>query len=238
MLEKKVSKRIIGTALTALLCLPVTALTVQAEGPSTGSTGTKTSDVYGNLMNETGNITLEMKNDAGVVGGGEVAAYRVAEIQSGDHGYYFSYLSAFGEGKLEDPSQENLPTQLSERASSVKADASTAVGSDGVAKFAGLKTGVYLIVQTKAADGYYAVKPFLVTLPESMDANDAAQINLDVVATPKVSPVEKIPTPKPNKPQKELVDTGLLYWPIGVLLAGGIALCVAGAVRRRKAVNG
>lgn len=238
MLEKKVCKRIIGTALTAMLCLPVTALTVQAEGPSTGSTATKTSDQYGNLMNETGSITLEMKNDSGVVGGGEVAAYRVAEIQSGDKGYYFSYLSAFGEGKLEDPTQENLPKQLSERTSSVKADASAAIGSNGVAKFEGLKTGVYLIVQTKAANGYYAVNPFLVTLPQSTDVKDASQFVLDVVATPKVGPVKIVPTPKPGKPQKELVDTGLLYWPIGVLLAGGIALCVAGVVRRRKVVNG
>ena len=56
------------------------------------------------------------------------------------------------------------------------------VDADGNAAFEDLELGLYLIVQSKASNGYAPIKPFLVSLPMA----ENGKWNYEVDASPKV----------------------------------------------------
>ena len=97
---------------------------------------------------------------------------------------------------------------------------------NGIAKFENLTTGLYLIYQEKAAEGYSKLSPFLVTVPYTVDGKMIYDVTVD-----SKSELERNPTP-PTEPDKEpdekLPQTGQLTWPIPVMAASGIALFLLG----------
>ena len=76
-----------------------------------------------------------------------------------------------------------------------------AVGNDGNVVFDDLELGLYLVVQTKASNGYKPVNSFLVSLPMAEDG----QWNYEVDASPKVgayTPEPETPPSPPDTPDK------------------------------------
>lgn len=57
-------------------------------------------------------------------------------------------------------------------------------GEDGTVYFEDLELGLYLVVQTGIASGYYAIDPFLVSIPMT----EQNEWNYDIEADPKVQP--------------------------------------------------
>ena len=92
------------------------------------------------------------------------------------------------------------------------------VNGAGEVLFDGLEAGRYLLVQQKAAPGFYPIKPFLVRL--SLVAGGTMIDRID--AAPKMEPEKKLP------------QTGQLVWPIWVTVGLGISLVAVGVVIRKR----
>ena len=143
--------------------------------------------------------------------GGEVTLYRAGDVE----GSGFRLTEAFGGGYVtfQDSLSENLASWLAERAeggTTLKAD------KDGVVSFPDLEEGLYLVVQTEAASGYYPFNPFLVNIPW-----DGYEWDMD--AKPKM---ELLPKQSPQ------TGDDILPAVAAMLLSGmGLAFCLG---RRKK----
>ena len=86
------------------------------------------------------------------------------------------------------------------------------VDTSGQVIFDGLSAGKYLLVQQKAAEGFYPMNPFLIQLPLESDGIQVGCIE----AAPKLEPEKKLP------------QTGQLIWPAWMMLSLGIAFAGIG----------
>ena len=184
-----------------------------------------------------GTITVKMEYDGRTITGGTFTAYRVGQIQKDNGSYSFvktSDMEAFpggyddiGSAKL----AEDAAAFLKEH--SVRAYA-TAENKGGTAVFTDLETGLYLIVQTEASDGYKPLKPFLVTVPMNENGKYVYEVNAAGKFQPQPDNPDK--PDKPTTPQKPseptLPQTGQLNWPVPVLAALGLMVFSAGWVLR------
>ncbi len=199
------------------------------------------------------------------VSGGTLALYRIADVYFSDsEGYGYVYTSEFAgceESLLTEEGLGLADTADIFAAQIVKAEipaiASSTVNAEGKAYFADLPCGLYMITQGTAAEGYYAVNPFLVTIP--LLENGTWSYHVD--ATPKTSPAEKVeePTTKETPMETPMAEgnpttktpdltgsgtnpasrakTGDLANVVGLVLivvAAGIVLVIA--VRRRRKI--
>lgn len=110
------------------------------------------------------------------------------------------------------------------------------VGKDGTAAAQLPTLGLYLVMQQKPAPGYYAIKPFVVSVPNMVEG----ALVYDVDASPKTQPAEKQPepTPTPEEPEEtptptpppagQLPQTGQLNWPVPLLALSGMGLFLLG----------
>lgn len=221
-----------------------------------------------------GSLSLELfdVNDK-VVPGGAISIYFLAEAQKDkNNNETLSYLQAYdsmtGKPALNDAA---LSAAISSNSSNnwkeavkfvefinkntISATARETADSKGRVSFVGLKLGLYLVVQKEldVAEGYYAMKPFLVTIPGT---NAEGKWIYDVIgAEPKMQPVKKpnTPTPSPNNPSKTttttttpptpttpivpsgpLPQTGQLNWPIPVITIIGLCFMIVGSYIDRK----
>ncbi len=207
-------------------------------------------------LNETGSISVTFKDSATgqVIGDGVMTLYKVADIESSDGNLAYVYTEGFAGSEivLGDLTAETLAGDLHTYAknNSVNAAKIGTVNNMGICYFDELELGLYLVVQTAAAEGYHIIAPFLVSVPISTTAGWV----YDVEATPKMekglsnytsssvttSSTTTPPTSTTRDPsdvygaQNQLPQTGQLNWPIPVLAGGGILLFLIGWV----AVNG
>ena len=105
----------------------------------------------------------------------------------------------------------------------------TEARADGTYRFTNLKTGLYLIRQQKAADGYNDMNSFLVSVPSLVNG----EYLYDIAADVKTQLYTQSP-PHPSEPPEKLPQTGLLYWPVPVMAAVGLALLLVGVLLLRK----
>lgn len=213
------TKRILSL-LCALMLLPLLALSAVADVVDTPKRGS---------------ITIQMKHDGKNVPGGELTIYRVAKINGSAFEYLPDYASC--EIPLGDLSSASLPATLAAlvKAKNLQGTMGT-IDANGKIKFHDLETGLYLIIQTKAAEGFHAVNPFLVTLPRTV----GGKYVYDVDASPKVElipeettkPTE--PTTETTKPGTYIPQTGQTNWPIPALTAGGLFCIGFGWCLRKK----
>ncbi len=208
-------------------------------------------------LTKEGSITVTLRTDdnGGVVSDGILTLYQVAVLDLHDWDMSYIYTAAF-EGCAEapeyskDPDPVKIASAMAEWASvnSVQGTA-RGIGLNGTATFDGLIPGLYLIVQTESSEGYYAINPFLVTLP--MEEN--AEWVYDIDASPKTEilkeksegrdaePVEKETPPAVIPPDKtpvspispSLPQTGQLNWPVPVLAILGTVLIAAGIILKK-----
>ena len=184
---------------------------------------------------DTGSITVSFGTQDKPVTGGNLVLYRVAEVVRDDADLKFSYLSAFAfcSQSLEDVSSTKLTAELANIVLRDKpTPQATAQNTEGKIVFRDLPTGLYLLMQTTPAKGYYVINPFLVTIPITADG----EYRYDVEASSKMAlePEETTTPPPPTWPGSNIPQTGQLKWPVPVLAAAGLALLSLGMVLRRK----
>lgn len=105
--------------------------------------------------------------------------------------------------------------------------------ANGVASFADLKEGCYLVCSMASKQEFV---PFLVWIPTSLDREKL----YDIQATPKTESTQDPTTPGSSTPSEpNIPQTGSLLWPQYVLLGLGTVLMILGTVEvikgRRKA---
>ncbi len=200
MYEKRVRKGIKLSILVGLLALITVISAFAAAYPTVN-------------MDETGSITVTMNTRSDKQGdpvlGGEMTIYKVADVVSiggtadQEGGYFFYATDEFKaaiasddnpDGRISGEDQDGWPTLAEELSDYLYANQDTidyvAVGdlTTGTVTFENLSVGLYLLIQTKPADGYYAANPFLVSVPlysgETEDG-DYGTYEYNVDATPK-----------------------------------------------------
>lgn len=187
-------------------------------------------------VSKQGSISINMIYDQETVPGGEMTLYQVGEINEEDGNYSFVLTGEFTDCKasLDDIQSVQLAKDLAAYANDNGITGITGkINDNGQVCFTDLQLGLYLAVQSKAADGYSKADAFLVSIP----MNENGTYLYDVDASPKVE-LEKLPdTPpteptKPSKPTKPsqptLPQTGQLNWPIPVLAMLGLCLFTFG----------
>ena len=191
-----------AAALLLMLCL----LAVSALPAFATSANIKLTDRNGDPM--TGTIRVRLYDEASqkALRGGELTIYRVAEVQRKNGDLSFEYCGDFyGCGiALGDLTDSTLADQLLEYMPQGARGTTKTVDADGNAAFEDLELGLYLIVQSKASNGYAPIKPFLVSLPMA----ENGKWNYEVDASPKVGGYTPVnpdtppvpPTPVPDKP--------------------------------------
>ena len=173
-----------------------------------------------------GSITVTMRYDGKAIAGGEITLYRVGDVQEEDGNYSFTPTADYAGSGISFDSVQSPETagKLAEFANKQGLRGNTRqIASDGTALYQNLKPGLYLLVQNRAAKGFEAVSPFLVTLP-MLDGDDYIY---QVDAGPKVSPV---PAEKPENPeQPKTGQSGLPIWTFSLSAVGLVLL-----LRNRK----
>ncbi len=184
-----------------------------------------------------GTITISMKKDGKAVPGGEFEMYQIADISLSDGKSKYAFTKDFKACKLSlnhmdsDKFASGLERYIkNNKISGVK----KSVDQDGIAKFSNLKTGVYFVMQSKAAKGYSKANSFTVLLPASEDG----EYNYHIQANPKFdfSSSESTTmqtTVKPSEPtDTRLPKTGQMNLPVPILTASGICMFVLGLIMR------
>lgn len=196
-------------------------------------------------INARGSLSVTMREVGRkiAVPGGKLTIYQVAEIHSTDTGLSYAYLPDFADCGLQlgDLTGSKFAHDLKNYAKSNQLIGTTkTIGADGKVIFDNISLGLYLVVQNKAANGYYAVTPFLVSVPTLKNGSWIYQVD----ATPKVELVQKkklTDTPKKTTSLSfgsKLPQTGQLNWPVPVLAICGLLLFAFGwgitFTRRKK----
>lgn len=128
--------------------------------------------------------------------------YQVAEITSKETEIQYAFTNGFENCglKLDNLEDELLAEKLKAEIGASTVGVAQTIGADGTAGFSGLEEGIYLVVQTKAANGYEMFSPFLVSLP----MRENGQWKYQVEAMPKI---EVSVSGKPETPVKQPVST-------------------------------
>ena len=201
-------------------------------------------------MDETGSISITIKYENNPVAGGSLTLYNVASISLDDGNLSYVLTSDFSEFETDfsDISSDTFAKDLKNYADANKLEGKTEeVDEDGKVSFEGLNLGLYLMVQKDAADGYYEMNPFVVSVPDesmgkvvyNVDASPKTEIIRKPVEPPETETTTVVPTttaynvnaptgaPTPTVPTV-IPQTGLLIWPVLLLAMVGLLLMAIG----------
>ncbi len=182
-INKKTAWALASLLLVLLLCCTSLTAFAAADTPSLD-------------LSKKGSISLQLyseENDAPVKDG-TLALYQVADLylENGNMAYentaeFSSVTSAL------DAEDSELAAELAAYVSSNGIEGTYAeIASDGSVAFTELPLGMYLIIQTEQSTGYYAIEPFLVTVPM---AGENSWV-YDVDASPKTEIAVQPETPE------------------------------------------
>lgn len=117
------------------------------------------------------------------------------------------------------------------------------VNDSGLAEWADLELGLYLVINKTAAKGYEPIQAFLITVPRYLNG----VYLYDVTANPKQDTVDTaVPetpegttkTPSTGKQTSttgtKLPQTGQLWWPVPILACAGVLCVMIGWYGRRR----
>lgn len=163
------------------------------------------------------------------ISGGTLTAVKVGYVDEEDGNYFFS--QEMTGVRLDDVTSSNAPAVQKEfydnNRNGYDFYTQTKTVKNGKATFSGLSTGLYLIIQETAADGYSKLNPFLVSVPYMENGeyqyHVKASIKLELEREPE--PTDPPPT-TPDDPK--LPQTGQLNWPVPLLVVSGLVLFTAG----------
>lgn len=167
-------------------------------------------------LSRTGSIKVSLYDSetSEAVGGGTLTLYRVAKVQKDNANLSFVYTNGFEDCGVElgDLSEGELAGRLAEKIAATAESTTVEISDLGVAEFGDLEVGLYLVVQTTAAENYNVINPFLVSVP----IQENGSYIYDVDALPKVgTAAKKTPEPPdtpdtpdtPDKPEEENPNT-------------------------------
>ncbi len=167
-------------------------------------------------LSRTGSIKVSLYDSetSEAVGGGTLTLYRVAKVQKDNANLSFVYTNGFEDCGVElgDLSEGELAGRLAEKIAATAESTTVEISDLGVAEFGDLEVGLYLVVQTTAAENYNVINPFLVSVP----IQENGSYVYDVDALPKVgTAAKKTPEPPdtpdtpdtPDKPEEETPNT-------------------------------
>lgn len=147
-------------------------------------------------LGRTGSIKVSLYDSetSEAVGGGTLTLYRVAKVQKDNANLSFVYTNGFEDCGVElgDLSEGELAGRLAEKIAATAESTTVEISDLGVAEFGDLEVGLYLVVQTTAAENYNVINPFLVSVP----IQENGSYVYDVDALPKVGTAAK-KTPEP-----------------------------------------
>lgn len=166
-------------------------------------------------------VTLEDNATNKSVSGAELNLYQVASVYKSGYQLTYTFTDEFKDCgmSLDDLRQDGLEIHLSSYADQqgLSAVATETTDSNGLALFPNLETGLYLVRQTKAADGYYSMDPFLVTIPMTID-NEWVY---DVDASPKVEA-----KPDHQNPSTTQLTVNKVWVSNGVAIPGSVFIAL------------
>ena len=167
-------------------------------------------------LSRTGSIKVSLYDSetSEAVGGGTLTLYRVAKVKKDNANLSFEYTNGFEDCGVElgDLSEGELAGRLAEKIAATAESTTVEISDLGVAEFGDLEVGLYLVVQTTAAENYNVINPFLVSVP----IQENGSYVYDVDALPKVgTAAKKTPEPPdtpdtpdtPDKPEEENPNT-------------------------------
>ena len=191
-----------------------------------------------------GSISISPESSDGKGVSGTFALYKVADVVADDTGWHFQWTDAYRgtdhelyrkTGTLSDSYKKKLVGLLEGK---VAHPVQTRATRAGAVSFSGLSVGLYLVKMTKVESGYDTIDPFLVSIPTIENGALVYQVN----ASPKAGAAKAKADVGGNggsgggdsgAADERLPQTGQLWWPVPVLAGVGIALVVAGVLRRR-----
>lgn len=153
-------------------------------------------------LSRTGSIKVSLYDSetSEAVGGGTLTLYRVAKVQKDNANLSFVYTNGFEDCGVElgDLSEGELAGQLAEKIAATAESTTVEISDLGIAEFGDLEVGLYLVVQTTAAENYNVINPFLVLVP----IQENGSYVYDVDALPKVGTAAKKTPEPPDTPDK------------------------------------
>lgn len=196
-----------------LLCLWISLLTLLLSVPAAGAA-------------QKGSIEVSLYHNGQPLSGGTLTAIRVGWPEETQNGVRF-YRIPDG-AALENIQSADTARSLEDYVNQNKHSFETRTVSirNGRALFSGLPTGLYLIRQKDAPEGFFPVNSFLVSLPYYVNGETLYQVTAQ-------AKTELKPKPAPIPPEK-LPQTGQLTWPIPVFSAAGMALLALGWLLKRR----
>lgn len=153
-------------------------------------------------LSRTGSIKVSLYDSetSEAVGGGTLTLYRVAKVQKDNANLSFVYTNGFEDCGVElgDLSEGELAGRLAEKIAATAESTTVEISDFGAAEFGDLEVGLYLVVQTTAAENYNVINPFLVSVP----IQENGSYVYDVDALPKVGTAAKKTPEPPDTPDK------------------------------------
>lgn len=176
-------------------------------------------------------IEVIVRYDEKNITGGTLTAIKVGYVDENDGNFFFR--QELTDVRLEDLGTSGAPAVqekfYKDNKSSYSFYTQTQSVKDGKATFTGLTTGLYLVIQNKAATGYSKMDPFLVTVPYLEDG----KYQYDVTVQSKLA-LNREPEPTkapPSSPSgSKLPQTGQLNWPVPFMAVTGLVVFTIGWV--------
>ena len=193
-MEQKSLRRRLAALLLMLCLLAAGALPALAT-----SANIRLVDASGNPATGTIRVALYDSAKDKALSGGQLTLYRVAEVKRKNGDLSFEYCGDFyGCGiALGDLTDSTLADQLLEYMPQGARGTTKTVDADGNAAFEDLELGLYLIVQSKASNGYAPIKPFLVSLPMAENGKWNYEVDARWAATPPSTRIRRLCRPLP-----------------------------------------
>lgn len=151
-------------------------------------------------------VTMRESGSETVISSGVLVLYQVAEIKENDGNLSYELTPEFEESNVDlaDVNAKGLAKTLEIFAADRELQGEEKpVTESGIVCFRNLNSGLYLVMQTKASEGYYPAESFLVSVP--MQSEDGMEWIYDVDATPKMEL-------KPDTPEKPIDLTVKKVW--------------------------
>lgn len=161
--------------------------------------------------------------------GGTLTAVKVGYVDEEDGNYFFSRM--YDDLRLEAVDTPEAAAELLEyyeaNRYAFEFEGQTVSVEDGIARFTELSTGLYLMIQEEAAEGFSPLNAFLIGVPAMKDGE--YQYHVTSSMKTELQRETEPTTPPPTQPDDpSLPETGGLKWPIPLLMMSGLTLCAAG----------
>ena len=174
-------------------------------------------------------IEVIVRYDGKDINGGTLTAIKVGYVDEDDGNYFFSQ-EITGELLAEiDTAEavEALKDFYNENKETYTFFTQTQSVKDGKAVFTDLPTGLYLVIQERAAYGYSRLSSFLVSVPYMQDGE--YQYHVSAASKPGLE-TEVSSTPSYSNEPPPPPQTGQLNWPVPLMTVSGLAIFIVGWV--------